>query len=69
MVCRSAKHGFHGHDAAMRAARQQMVRHRGMMLRVYRCPECKQWHMTSTPQRPNPLRMSNYLRIKRDVAI
>ena len=64
--CSSAKKGFHSHDAAMRSARQQMVKNRGLMLRVYRCEECREWHKTSIGN-GKTLRESNYLRLRRQL--
>ena len=64
--CSSAKKGFHSHDAAMRSARRQMVRNRGITLRVYHCEECKHWHMTSTVRKPHNLREERYLRMRQE---
>jgi hypothetical protein len=54
VTCSSAKHEYHTHDAAMRAARLRMKRERGTILNVYRCEECHQWHMTSSQQKKPP---------------
>lgn len=67
MNCPSNKVCFRSHDAAMRAARRQMSKHRGMMLRVYRCDECKSWHLTSMPQAKD-WQTIRYLRMRHDVS-
>jgi len=68
MECSSAKRSYLTNASAMRIARRQMTRQKQVVLRVYRCEECKQWHLTSTPQLP-ALRVLNYQRMKRDWAI
>ena len=64
--CSSAKRGFHSHDAAMRVARQQRSKHRDLILRVYRCGECHEWHLSSTQQHKDSQTV-RYLRMRRDV--
>jgi len=57
-TCSSLKRCYLTPAAARREARKQMTRQR-VILRVYRCEECKQWHLTSTP-RLMSLREVNY---------
>lgn len=49
MECRSLKFCYLTNAAALRAARLRMGKHRRVILHVYRCMDCKQWHMTSRP--------------------
>jgi hypothetical protein len=47
--CSSGKICYHSNAAARRTARIA-ARARDVILNVYRCKECRQWHMTSNKQ-------------------
>jgi hypothetical protein len=49
----------------MRQARAEMGKHERVILRVYCCEECKEWHLTSTPNYPSP-KVAKYLRMRRE---
>src|SRR6188768_1356371 len=59
VTCSTNKRCYRTHEAARREGRRQMTRQKRVSLRVYRCEECKQWHLTSTPRLMN-LREANY---------
>jgi len=51
VTCSSGKKSYLTHSAARRKARFQMRTARRLILTVYRCEECKTWHLTSKPQK------------------
>jgi hypothetical protein len=52
--CRTGKKQYHGEDEAKKALtriKQDLVDVRERTpVRVYRCPFCKRWHLTSQPE-------------------
>ena len=55
MIVSCSKTGYRSQGEAKQVAARIAKGHRRM--RVYRCPDCKQWHMTSgrSKMRPNAL--------------
>jgi len=62
-TCSSGKRAYASHEIAMRKAHLATARQRHVILSVYRCEECKQWHMTSSKQKTT-LRQENYQKRK-----
>jgi hypothetical protein len=63
--CSSAKKGYYSRATAMRQARREMGQHGRVILRVYSCEECKQWHLTSTPNHPSQ-QLLKYRQMRRE---
>jgi hypothetical protein len=63
VTCTSGKRAYVTHEIAMRKAHHATSRQRHVILSVYRCPECKQWHMTSSKPKTT-LRQETYQKRK-----
>lgn len=63
--CSTGKICYHSNAAARRTARIA-ARQRDVILNIYRCKECGQWHLTSNKQTKS-FQTLRYLRMRREV--